>query len=97
MPENFGNANQIIQGLLGLIILILSGLISWMLVTVNSQQTKIALMQQTINTMNESNGSDSTQDSQLSKHWKIVGFHKDQINTLRVQQGLPMVSWPPLD
>ena len=112
---------NLIQGLLGLLTMILAGLFSWTLVEVNALnkevltirteravernelddaqnniETKLALMQQTLDSIASDTDTDAKQDSQLKKHWVIVGRHRDWINELRAKAGLPLVSWPDL-
>ena len=96
--------DQIIQALMGLLILILSGLFTWSLVRINSLNdrdaqlnTQIALMQQTLEDIKANTEDDARQDAQLSKHWRIVSTHRDWINALRMEHDLPLQSWPPLD
>jgi len=116
------NSDKIIQSLLGLLILILSGLFSWTLVGIGSLnkevlimrteraeehgeldearrelKTQIALMQQTLGQIAANTEDDARQDEQLRKFWRIVGTHRDWINAQRALDGLPLVSWPPLD
>jgi hypothetical protein len=96
--------DQIIQSLMGLLILILSGLFTWSLVRINSLNDRdaqlnmqIALMQQTLEDIKDNTEDDARQDEQLRKHWKIVSAHKDWINDLRAREDLPLLSWPSLD
>lgn len=42
------------------------------------------------------NEDNKRQDKQLSKHWKLHGWERDQINTLRTKDGLEIISWPDL-
>jgi len=95
---------QIIQSLMGLLILVLSGLFTWSLGRINdlndeaaNLRTDIALMQQTLEAIANNSEADTNQNAQLSKQWRIVSTHKDWINDLRAREGLPIVSWPPLD
>ena len=99
----FMNSDKIIQSLLGLLILILSGLFTWSLVRINDLNDKdaelkiqIALMQQTLNGIASNTDADAKQDNQLKKHWTIVSRHRDWINELRAGEGLPFHSWPDL-
>ena len=54
-------------------------------------------MQQTLEAIKDNSEADTSQNVQLSKQWRIVSTHKDWINDLRAREGLPIVSWPPLD
>jgi len=104
--------DAIIQGLMGLLILILSGLFTWSLVRINdlndrdaTMDTQLALIQQTLDTIavntddivEGDSSKDISQDEQIKKFWKITSTHRDWINTLRVREGLDIQSWPPLD
>lgn len=40
---------------------------------------------------------DERQDGVLSKHWKLHGWARDEINKLRFEQGLQPVAWPGLE
>lgn len=62
----------------------------------NEIETQLALMQQTLDGIASDTSTDIKQDSQLKKHWTIVGRHRDWINDLRAREGLPLVSWPDL-
>jgi hypothetical protein len=97
-------SDQIIQALMGLLILILSGLFSWSLIRINALNerdadlnTQIALMQQTLDDIKENTEDDARQDEQLRKHWRIVSTHRDWINGLRMEHDLPLHTWPNLD
>ena len=81
---------------MGLLILILSGLITWMLVTVNGQQTKIALMQQSLASVVSDTEKDKKQDDTLTKFWRLHSWERARINELRIADGLPIAEWPDL-
>lgn len=40
---------------------------------------------------------DERQDEMLSKHWRLHGWARDEINKLRFGQGLQPVAWPGLE
>lgn len=90
------NLMYVIQTLMGLLILILSGLITWMLVTVNAQQTKIALMQQSLELVVSDTEKDKKQDATLTKFWRLHSWERAKINELRVVEGMPIEEWPDL-
>jgi len=57
----------------------------------------MGIMQSEVNDLRFDASDDTRQDKQLSKHWKIHNWSKDQINELRVEHTKPLVSWPDLD
>jgi hypothetical protein len=73
--------------------------LAWMFNT----NAKVAVISEKLSVMNEKLDSalqdtekDVRQDSQLSKHWKLHGWTKDEINTLRIHNGLGFSQWPDL-
>ena len=96
--------DQVIQSLLGLLILILSGLFTWSLTRINDLnddaadlRTDMALMQQTLDAIVDNTEKDASQDAQIRKFWRITGTHRDWINELRTEHDLPFQTWPDLD
>jgi hypothetical protein len=80
------------------------GIASFSLAWMFNTNAKVAVMSEKLFTMSEKldialqdTETDSIQNRQLSKHWKLHGWAKDEINVLRVKNGSNMTSWPELN
>ena len=51
---------------------------------------------ESIDKMSQKSDLDKKQDSQLSKHWVLHGWTRDEINKLRYASSLEPASWPNL-
>lgn len=99
---------KIIQILLGLVTVMSIALASFALKWVFHANAQMAIMQNTLKLKFEKIDesliiiAEDTDDivritSQLSKHWKLHTWAKDQIAELRHKQQMEPVSWPDLD
>jgi len=105
---NYMPTDKIIQILLGLLTAISIALATFALKWVFNANAQIAIMQKTMELKFEDLDdsiitlADDTDDitritKQLSKHWKLHNWSKDQIAELRHKNQMPPVSWPKLD
>jgi len=62
----------------------------------HSMDKRLELIEYQLGELKENKGADEKQDASLSKHWKILGFHRDQINAIRHKEGEEPISWPDL-
>jgi len=64
---------------------------------VRELQLQLVSMQKSIDKLSEKSELDKKQDAQLSKHWKLHGWAKDEINRINFKNGEAPVSWPNLN
>ena len=78
----------------GVLISIALGVSAWSLKWTFEANTRLALIQQTVDRLATDTKQDEAQTATLTKHWRYLGWSRDRINELRTQQGQGIVSWP---
>lgn len=72
------------------------GMSSWVLITLVDIESNQAVQQHRLAQVEQDKTVDVSQNTQLSKHWKLHSWARDEINTLRAKQGLDIKPWPDL-
>jgi hypothetical protein len=67
-----------------------------MLNWIRETDVKIALMNQRLTSIQENTDMEKAQSSQISKHWKLHNWAKEQITEIRVKDGMGIPTWPSL-
>ena len=75
-------SNTIIFGILGAMMMSLGGFVLYESYQINAE---MAVIQEQIKKVNVH-----------AKHWKLLSWSRDQINILRIKNGMPFESWPDL-
>ena len=88
-----GNGNLLLKIVTGVLTTAIVGLFVW----VWNANTDLKLLAASVAQVIADTEADRKQDIAISKHWKIVSFHRDQINALWHEAGQPPISWPDLD
>lgn len=102
------STEKIIQILLGIVTTLSIALASFALKWVFDANAQMAIIQKTIElkfadvedsliTLADDTDDITRITKQLSKHWKLHNWSKDQIAELRHKQEMPPVSWPNLE
>jgi hypothetical protein len=75
--------------LMGVLVTSSAFMIKW----IRTTDVRLALVESKM----DSTDTDAGQQKQLTKHWQLHGWTRDEINKLRFAQGLEPVSWPDLN
>ena len=81
----------------GLLMAAVLGLLAWQLRTTVDMATQVELLQYQIEQLQCANEDDQKQNANLSRHWKLHGWARDEINDLRHKAGLDSSRWPDFD
>lgn len=83
------NNSTITNVIMGVLMALALGLGGWALSTTQSLQIQMAVLQQQLK-------DNDTHDKAITKHWKLHTWAREEINDLRIADGLPQARWPDL-
>jgi len=95
--SNNGNGKRSVDYFFKILTSILTAALAALFVWVWNANTELKLLRVSVDELVTNKTADTKQNEMLSKHWKIVSFHRDKINELRHDAGKGPVSWPDLD
>ncbi len=90
------DTNKLLFGLLSVLVAISMAIAGFALKWQFVANAEIKVIQHQLSEQSEQVQIDLKHSSQLSKHWKLHGWAKDEINKLRAKHGLELESWPDL-
>ena len=85
---------DLVKLLLGLIASVSMALASWTLIQQHQTAIQIALLQASVERLSGDKDADEVQDRAIKIFWGRHSWTYDQVNTLRVEHGLGIESWP---
>lgn len=91
------SASSLLTSALGLIATISMALAGWGLSMAHSLSVEMARQSEEIKQLQQDNDDVESLKSTARKHWKLLGWSRDQINNLKVKNGEPITGWPDVD
>jgi len=97
--SNFDAVNALF-GVLVMICIALSGFSLKWTFDANAElkviRVEMRAIHDTLEKLSQNSEADKKQDSQLSKHWRLHTWAREEINRISVRDGSGIVSWPDL-
>lgn len=86
--------NMITNALLGILCTIALTLSGWALNTTVNCVTEIKVLHEKVDQIAKNKDQDNAQDITLKRHWQLLGWSRDEINTLRQKNKMCVSRWP---
>ena len=89
-----GMMDDIVKWLVGIVAGIAIALSGWALSMVHDMAGDMKVVKLQLEQITNDTDCDVKQSETLTKHWKLHGWARDEINTLRAEAGKPLAHWP---